>query len=340
MHAGYLVAPGQVEVRQTTVPVADVGGLVVRVAVALTDGTDLKAFRRGHSQMPMPTPFGHEFSGDVAAIGAGMTTFKLGDPLMCVHSAPCGSCYWCDRQQEELCERVMETKILGAYAEYIAVPSHIVLRNAFLKPVQLSYEAAAFLEPLACVVHSFDVLALRPADRLAIVGDGGFGILHALVARALGIARPILIGKRPERIALASTLGIADVIEAGDGVPSQIAARTENRGADAVVECTGVAAVWQTAPALVRRGGTVSLFGGLPSGTDVTFDAARLHYDEVRIVSPFHFTPRAVRRAYELLSGGAIDPRPLISGTFPLDRLSDAFSTLDAGNGIKYAIVP
>src|SRR5215469_16833999 len=109
MRAGYLVAPQQIELRDAPVPLAGPGELVVKVRVALTDGTDLKAFRRGHPQMPMPTRFGHEFSGDVASVGSGVATFRVGDPIMSVHSAPDGTCFWCRNGQEELCERVMET---------------------------------------------------------------------------------------------------------------------------------------------------------------------------------------------------------------------------------------
>ncbi|MEO6990984.1 MAG: alcohol dehydrogenase catalytic domain-containing protein, partial [Candidatus Baltobacteraceae bacterium] len=340
MRAGYLLAPGEIVVRDELVPSAEAGGVVVRVRAALTDGTDLKAFRRGHPQMPMPTRFGHEFSGDVVALGDGVTGFSVGDAIMCVHSAPCAACPWCRDGEEHLCEHVMETKILGAYADYIAVPPHILARNAFLKPANLSYEAAAFLEPLACVVHSFDLLALRPCSRVVVIGDGGFGILHALAARALLGDEAILIGRRRERLVLAAELGLEHVVDARDFDEREliefVRSATGGRGADAVIECTGTKAVWESAPAYARRGGSVALFGGLPAGTRVEFDAARLHYDEIRLLSPFHFSPAAVRRAYGLLVRGEVDVVPLITARFELDRLAEAFAALDAGDGVKY----
>jgi L-iditol 2-dehydrogenase len=339
MKAGYLVAPGRVEVRNEPVPAPEPGGLVVRVRAALTDGTDLKAFRRGHPQMPFPSKFGHEFSGDVSAVGARCAAFAAGDAIMCVHSAPCGACYWCERAQEELCESVMSTKILGAYAEFIAVPERIVAQNAFRKPTDLSYEAAAFLEPLACVVHSLGAAALAPGDVALVIGDGGFGILHALLARARG-ARPILAGRRAERLATARSMGIADVVDSSADLAAAVRAASGGRGADAVIETTGTQAVWESAPDFARRGGTAVLFGGLPGGARVTYDAARLHYDEVRLVSPFHFTPRDVRAAFDLLASHAIEPLPLVSDRFALARLPEAFAELDAGHGLKYAIVP
>jgi L-iditol 2-dehydrogenase len=340
MRAAFLVAPGTIELRDVPIPVPEPGGLVVRVRAALTDGTDVKAYRRGHPQMPFPTPFGHEFSGDVAAVGDGVRDFAPGDAVMCVHSSPCGDCRWCLGGQEELCSSVMNTKILGAYADYIAVPARIVAVNCFRKPAHLTYEQAAFLEPLACVVHSIETLRLAPGSHVAILGDGGFGLLHALVARAYGW-EPILVGRRDERLALARDLGLAHVVDARSGDPSAyLAALTNGDGADAAVECTGTVAAWEYAPSLVRRGGTVSFFGGLPADTTVSFSAARLHYDELRLISPFHFGRAAVRRAYELLCAGALPVTRLISGRMPLPEIARAFELLDRGFGVKIAIEP
>jgi L-iditol 2-dehydrogenase len=341
MRAGYLIEPRRVELRDVDVPMAGPGSLVVRVRAALTDGTDLKTYRRGHWLMPMPTRFGHEFSGDVAAVGAGVGAFCEGDAIMMVQSAPDGTCFWCTRGQEELCETLVSTMIFGAYAEYILVPPHIVARNAYKKPANLSYEAAAFLEPVSCVVHSLEALAPKRGDVVAIVGDGGFGILHALVALARG-ARPILIGRRAARLELARSLGVNAIVNAKEADPiAALRERTNGRGADAVIETTGSPEVWEAAPQYVRRGGTVVLFGGLPGETRVSFDAARLHYDEVKLTSPFHFTPRDVRVAYDLLAEGAIDVVPLISERFNLDQLVDAFARLDEDRGIniKFAIL-
>lgn len=340
MRSAILVEPKRIELRGVPMPQPAPGALVLRVRAALTDGTDLKAYRRGHPQMPMPTPFGHEFSGDVAAVGAGVTKFAPGEPVMSVHSAPCGSCYWCERAEEELCESVMATKILGAYAEYIEIPRHIVERNCFRKPDGLSYACAAFLEPLSCVVHSIEFAGLRADSSVLVMGDGGFGLLHAALL-AHGGMRPILAGRREERLRLARSFGVMQTINAREeDVAQRVRELTHGRGADTLIECTGREEVWEAAPVMVRRGGIVSFFGGLPSSARVSFLAARMHYDEVRLISPFHFTPGAVRRAYDLLSSRAIDPAALVTESVPLDRIGDVFERLDAGEGIKFAIQP
>ncbi|MGH7746397.1 MAG: zinc-dependent alcohol dehydrogenase, partial [Candidatus Dormibacteria bacterium] len=338
-----LVAPGRIELREEPDPIPEPGGIVLRVRVALTDGTDLKAFRRGHPQMPMPTRFGHEFSGEVVALGAGTRGWNVGEPVMAVHSAPDFTCFWCRRAQEELCETVMSSKILGAYGELLALPARILACNAYRKPDGLSFEAAAFLEPLACVVHAQEAAQFRSGDELAIVGDGGFGLLHALLARAGG-ARPILVGRHPERLALAQSLGVERTVlaahpgcDANAACSEAIREATGGRGADMAIECTGRAEVWAAIPAAVRRGGTAVLFGGLPAGTAVPFEAARLHYDEVRILSPFHFTPSAVRRAYELLAANVLPVESLIGARVPLAQIWEAFDAMARGVALKVA---
>jgi L-iditol 2-dehydrogenase len=334
-----LVEPQRIELREEAAPRAEPGGIVVRVRAALTDGTDLKTYRRGHPKMPMPTRFGHEFSGEVAAVGEGVTAFEPGDPVMCVHTAPCGGCFWCRNAQEELCESIMPAMILGAYSDTIAVPQRVVDRNCYLKPANVTWVEGAFLEPLSCAVHSVELLAAPAGSVVAILGNGGFGILHALLLRGRGV-EVLLFGRNPQRAALARDLGLENFDTRAVAMEGIIAQRTAGRGADAVVECTGSAQMWERAPALVRRGGRVSFFAGLPGGTNVSFDAARLHYDEVQLVAPFHFTPEDVRTAYELICAHALPLTALVSASYPLEQIAQAFQRLDTGDAVKLVIEP
>ncbi len=290
--------------------------------------------------MPMPTRFGHEFSGDVAAVGEGVTAFAPGDAIMSVHTAPCGECFWCRNAQEELCESIMSTMVLGAYGEYIELPARVAAVNVFRKPADLSYVAAAFLEPLACVMHSLRSIPLRDGMTVLVIGDGGFGLLHAMALMRRGV-RPILAGHSEERLALARKLGISSTIDTRHtNLREAVFERTDGRGADAVIECTGRQDVWEDAINFVRRGGTVCLFGGLEEGARPSFSAARMHYDEIALVSPFHFSPADVRAAYDLLTSGTFDPLPLVTQSVPLEGIADLFRRLDAREGIKFAVIP
>jgi L-iditol 2-dehydrogenase len=341
MRAQLLLEPGKIDYREVETPVPGPGEVVVRVTTALTCGTDLKAFLRGHPKMPMPTLFGHEFAGDLAAVGRGVSGFREGDAIMAVPTAPCKTCYYCKHQQENLCTTIMDNMVLGAYAEYVKLPAEIVETNMFPKEASLSYAEAALLEPLSCVVHAVDRLTIRPDDSVLIIGAGAISLLHVLVLRSLGIADVTVLGRRHYRQAAAERAGARVIIAAdAETAREQIRAGTGGRGADVVIECTGQPAVWEQAIHYVRRGGTVVLFGGCPSGTRVSFDTGRLHYDQITVISPFHFTPRDVLRARRLLAEGTIDGRPLITDTYRFPDLDQVLALLKQGQGIKYALVP
>jgi L-iditol 2-dehydrogenase len=341
MLAHLLVEPGKIAYQEVDTPEPGAGEVVVRVSAALTCGTDLKAFLRGHPKMPMPTLFGHEFSGDIAAAGANVRGFREGDAVMAVPTAPCKTCYYCRHHQENLCTIIMDTMVLGAYAEYVRLPAPVVETNMFRKDGGLAYTEAALLEPLSCVVHAIDKLAVRPDDRVLIIGAGAISLLHLLVLKSLGVEDVIIVGRRQHRAQAAVDLG-ASVLLAPDAASAraQVLEATDGLGADIVIECTGQLSVWEQAIHYVRRGGTVVLFGGCPSGTRVSFDTGRLHYDQITLMSPFHFTPRDVRKAHRLLTERKIDGRPLISGTYTFPELDQVLTLLQQGHGIKYALVP
>jgi L-iditol 2-dehydrogenase len=341
MRAHVLVEPGRIDLVEVPRPVAGPGELVVRIRTALTCGTDVKAFVRGHPKWPMPTPFGHEFSGEIAEAGADVRGFREGDAIMAAPTGPCGACYYCEREQENLCETVMATMVLGAYAEFIKLPERVVRTNVYVKPPAISFAVGALMEPLACVLHGLELVRLRPDDTVLLIGAGPISLLHLLALRRMGVGRIIVLARSERRAEHARRAGADDVVvTAVDAAQAEIAARTHGRGADLVVECTGMVEVWEAAPALARIGGQVILFGGCRPGTQVRFDTQRLHYEQVQIYSPFHFTPRAVRRAHDMLAAGDLGAEVLISDTLPLHELRRALLMHQQGEGIKFAVEP
>ena len=333
MLAGILVKPGVIELREMEVPKPSQGELLVKIKAALTCGTDLKAFRRGHPVIPMPGLFGHEFSGIVTEVGRGITRFKKGDAIMAVHSAPCLACRYCRKELYNLCENIMQTKILGAFAEYILLPPHIVRQNVFHKPQNLSFEEAAFLEPLSCVVHGMESLSVKKNDHALIIGSGPVGLLHLLLLKEKGVQVTVM-DKHDSKLKVATKLGADSVLL------SKIQNLSHDLDFDYVFECTGMPDVWEASVNYVRRGGTVVLFGGCKSGATVTYDTERLHYDEITLKGVFHYTPADVKKAYKLLCNKNLNVSRLISGHFPLKQTQKAFVNLSKGVGIKYAIIP
>jgi L-iditol 2-dehydrogenase len=259
----------------------------------------------------------------------------------------------------------MQTKILGAFAEYIIVPSHIVRQNVFHKPEHLSFEEAAFLEPLSCVVHSVKPLRIKNRDSALIIGAGPIGLLHLLLLKRKG-AKVAVADIKEDRLQVAKKLGADFVVtvnppsppfskggqggifkSGGEGLSGkqvwedlQIKKFTGGIGFDYVFECTGMPDVWEASVNYVRKGGTVILFGGCKSGTTVTFDTGRIHYDEITLKGVFHYTPSDVKKAYNLLCEEKLGVSRLISGRYPLQQTQKAFDKLARGEGIKYAIIP
>lgn len=337
MYAAILAEPHKIEIREVPIPRPSNGGLLVKIKAALTCGTDLKAFLRGHPMIPMPGSFGHEFSGEIAEVGKEVTGFKQGDEIMAVHSAPCLGCRYCGRGLFNLCENIMATKVLGAFSEYLVLPSHIVKQNVFPKPPGISFEDAAFLEPLACVVHGMEGLNINKDDRILITGAGPIGLLHLILLKLKG-AKVLLTGLEQKRLDIAKILG-ADEVTMPSDAERALDKFTDGMGADFVFECSGQLEVWENSVNNIRRGGTVILFGGCKRGTRAAYDTYRLHYDEITLKGVFHFMPADVRTAYKFLKD-TLKPASLISGSYPLKDINTAFENLAQGEGIKYAIVP
>ena len=338
MLSAILTRPGEIELRETAIPEPCEGELLIEVKSSLTCGTDLKAFIRGHPVIPMPGPFGHEFSGIVVEKGKGTAKFKVGDPIMGVHSAPCLNCSYCKRRLYNLCENLMSTKVLGAFSEYLLLPSHVVKQNVFKKPKTLGFSEAAFLEPLACVVHGMEPLGIKKNDTVFIIGAGPIGLLHLVLAKSKG-AKVMITGLEEGRLKTAKKLGADLVFDPSQTVKS-VRDFTEGIGADFIFECTGQPDIWEAAVEYVRKGGTIVLFGGCKSGAVVKFNAERLHYDEITLKGTFHFTPQDVTKAFGLLTGKKVDVRKLISGTYPLKDIREVFAKLAKGDGIKYVLTP
>ncbi len=338
MRQAILRAPRELDLVEAPVPSPGPGEVVVRVRAALTCGTDLKTYRRGHPKVAFG-PFGHEAAGDIAAVGEGVSGISVGQPVAFVHTAGCGGCTPCQRGRENLCATLFDEIALGAYGDFLRLPARVVRRHVFPKPPGLSYIEAAFLEPLACVVHAWDRLDPAPGARVAVVGLGSIGLLQIHEARRRG-HEVVAVGRRPAGLELAERAGAARTLDSSTGDVGQALRAATGGGPDLIIECTGSPEVWSAAPAWSAPGGRVLLFGGLPSKSRAEFDATRIHYGEVDLVSTFHYRTEDVRSALDLLATGAVRPYDMITAARPLAAIAEVFKDLDRRIGTKYAVMP
>lgn len=344
MQAAVLYGKEDVRLEAVPVPKIERGELLVRVRTALTCGTDVKVFRRGyHAKMIKPPAlFGHEMAGDIVGAGEGVENFHIGQRVVAANSAPCDRCFFCLRNQQNLCEDLLFNN--GAYAEFIRVPERIVRKNTYLIPNHLSYRDAALVEPLACALRGLQESRLQPRDTIAVMGLGPIGLMFVRIAKFAFGVRVIAIARRREQVDRAVMLGADEGILMGDrgALISEVRARTERRGADVVIEAIGNPQVWELATQLVRKGGTVNFFGGCPAGTRVHLDTHLLHYSEIACKATFHHTPGHIRRSLELIAEGKVNAAHFVNQEQPLSRLPQVLYDLaHHRNGqIKTAIVP
>lgn len=310
MKAALLHSPGDLRIEDVPKPEPGPGDVLVQIEVALTDGTDLKTFRRGHPLLLRSSPqrFGHEFCGLVD-----------GKRVVAANSAPCGACDGCARGGQ-----CLELEFLsGAYADWLVVPERIAAVNLHAVPPAVAPEVAAMIEPLACCLRGVERAGVQAGDRVAIVGAGPIGLmLAACVADAGGW--PVFVRAGEEKRELVEAFGG----ELGEG-----------SGADVVIEAAGGEEAWRDAVALARPGGTALLFGGLPRDARVDLDAYRLHYEELTLRGSFHHTPATVRAALAFLTSGAYPWERLVTHQVSLAELPSLFAAPPEGL-LKAAVIP
>jgi L-iditol 2-dehydrogenase len=324
---------GREDVRIEEVPARALlpGEVRVEIEAALTCGTDLKVYKRGHHARMIvpPAVFGHEFAGRISEIGDGVEGWRLGDRVVAANSAPCGECFFCRQQQENLCDDLLFLN--GAYAESIVVPARIVKKNLLRLQPATPFAHAALTEPLACVVQGWEDLEPRAGERALIIGSGPIGLMFATLARHAQ-CEVTLAGRGP-RLAAAEKSGVNHIIDVGQGADLVATVNQAGFGPfDLVIEAVGKPETWQAAASLARKGGKVNFFGGCPAGTTVSFDAGLIHYSNLSLLASFHHTPRTIRRALGFIETGVINAPLFVGGTCPLPDLPELFRAMAKGS--------
>ena len=332
MKAAVLYGKEDVRVEDIQPRPLGVGEVRIKIEAALTCGTDLKVFKRGyHAKMIVPPAvFGHELSGTIAEVGPEAVPWKIGDRVVVANSAPCGECFHCGEQQENLCENLIFLN--GAYAESIVVPARLVQKNLLRLKPETDFRDAALVEPLACVVQGVEDTGLGRGQRVLVLGAGPIGLMFLVLAKHIG-CEVTVAGRRAPRLEAAQRLGATNVIDIGDGHGLVTKVREASKtGYDVVIEAVGRPETWESSVHLVRKGGKVNFFGGCPSGTTVALDTTLILYSNLTLLASFHHTPRTIRQALEFIEAGVIRAADFVDGECPLTKLPELFKSMAAGN--------
>jgi L-iditol 2-dehydrogenase len=320
------------DVRLETVPVPQIGAgeLLVQVHTCGICGTDLKKISTGsHSA---PRIFGHETSGVVAAVGQGVTDFRVGDRVVAFHHIPCGECFYCQHKTFAQCETYKKVGCTagfepsgGGFAEYVRVMDWIVRRGTVTIPDEVSFEQAAFLEPVNTCLKGISNLRLHPAETVVVIGQGPIGIILAVLSQSTG-ARVITSDLYPERLTISKTYGLGNVIEAArTDTVKRVREMTQGRGADAAILAVGGNGLIRTAIDAVRPGGRVLLFAQTVRG-ETTIDPASICVDEKTLLGSYSASVELQEESVQFVMRREMNLENLISHRFSLASSVEALN--------------
>lgn len=339
MKAMRLEATGRLFTREIDKPTPGLDELLVKVEACGVCGTDRHLFK-GEFPCTPPVTLGHEFSGIVEQLGAGVTGFAIGDRITGDPNIACGRCSHCVNGRVNLCRNLRAIGIHrdGGFADYVIVPQ----KQAFFLPADLDPMHGAFCEPLACCLHGIDLAEIKAGSSVVVLGGGVIGLLTVQLARLAGATTVILVTRQASRRSLAEDLGAtASVDPAAGDVITQIAGETGlvPGGVDVVVECAGVGETVIQATKLVRPGGTAVILGVMPQGETIEIEPFDLLFREVKLVTSF-LNPFTHRRAADLIASGTIEIDKLISRKISLDEAPDVVGNPPRPGEVKVLVVP
>jgi L-iditol 2-dehydrogenase len=344
MDAAFLIAAGKYELRSLPDPVASPDGLVLEVKACGVCGSDLRRWREGPPPGGDGILAGHELAGVVLETGARLSRFIVGDRLAIAPDVHCGHCYYCQRGRYNLCDNLHLVGISpgypGGFAQKMLVSAEI-LENGVVHPVPdgLSFAEAALAEPASSVLAAHDRAGTDLESTVVVLGGGPIGCLHIAAAQARGAA-VILSEPSLERRQIASGFAPEIIVDPlREDLNERVRAYTHGLGADIVICANPIAATQAQAVEIVRKGGRVVLFGGLPKADPLThLDGNRIHYGEIEVVGSFSYHPRFHALALDAIHRKLIPAKKLITHVYPLGAINQAFEMASSGKALKVMV--
>ncbi|WP_165987492.1 zinc-dependent alcohol dehydrogenase family protein [Streptomyces sp. YIM 98790] len=329
MKAALIEAPGAVTVSTVEDPAPGPRQVVVRVAACGLCGTDLHIMQ-GEFAPTLPIVPGHEFAGEVVALGRGVTELAVGDRVAVDPSLYCHECRYCRTGHANLCDNWQAIGVSrpGGAAEYALAP----VANCVWLPDHITTEDAALIEPLSCAVRGYDVLSARMGAHVLVYGSGTMGLMMLELAKRTGAASVEVVDINPDRLATARALGVtATATHAGE--------LDRPQGWDVVIDATGNAKAIQDGLGRVAKAGTFLQFGVADYATTAVIEPYRIYNQEITITGSMAVL-HSFERAAELFAAGVIDPAVFISDRFPLGDYPQALERFAAGQGRKILVRP
>ncbi len=323
------------DVRLEELPKPEIGSdeILVKAEACGICGSDVLEWYRIKKA---PIVLGHEMAGVISEVGADVDKYKVGQRVFVSHHIPCNTCYYCLNGYHTACDTLHNTNFYpGGFSEYIRVPALNVDRGVFPIPDEMTFEQAAFIEPLACVIRGQRLVGLKPGQTVVVIGSGISGLLHILLAKALGAGRIIATDIDDDRLARAKKMGADITINAKSDVPSEIFKSNNNRLADLVIVCTGAMPAFKQSLKSVDRGGTILAFATSNPGEDLPVPLNDFWRNEIKLMPSYGNAPIDAVEAIELIRAGRVNVDQLITHRIPLSEIQEGFKMTATGHDSK-----
>ena len=288
---------------------------------------------------------GHEVVGEVVKKGKNISTFNLGDRVAIAPNVGCGHCYLCAAGYNNLCNdyEAFGVSLDGGFAEYMKVINRAIIGGNLIKiPENLSFLEASLNEPFSCVYNAYESLQTGPSDSVLIIGAGAMGLLHLILSKIAGARKLMVSDISDNRLKLAKKDG-ADIIlnPSRVNLKEEVFINTGGKGADVIITACSIPSVQEEALDLAAKLGRINFFGGLPEGKDsIIFKSNIVHYRQLKITATTGSTISQFIKSMEILENKNFDIQGLITHTFSLKEIDDAFEKVISGEGLKIAIIP
>jgi L-iditol 2-dehydrogenase len=332
--------PSVISVVQKEKPTLDSGEILVQMHACGICGSDLEKVFGQYGQPSMR--LGHEPAGVILDVSSDVTEFKKGDRVFTHHHVPCYDCHLCNHGNETMCTKYYETNLspCGLSEEYV-VPEWNVSHGGVLKiSDSLSFQEAAMIEPLACCVRAWSKFDYSEGDSTAIFGVGPTGMMHVMLAQAQKFSKIFCFDVNDFRLDFAKKFNITESINSMDENRKQkILDHTDGRGVDVAIVATSSLKALEDAIDMVRKGGTVMMFGVPSKGATLDLDMNKIYSKEITLVTSYAASDKDTKDALNLIESSQIDVKQLITHTYPIDDSQKAFDHARTGDNAMKIII-
>lgn len=336
MKSAIYMGPGIINLEEVNKPVINANEYLIEVLCSGLCGTDIKTYKQGHHMFVPPTVLGHEFCGKIVEAGENVDSTLIGKKIVCAPYVSCGHCEMCQKGLEELCFNKIGTS--GSFTEFLIIDTEVAKKGMVVLEDNANVLEMSLAEPLACILNSIRKSNIQAGQNVLVMGAGPMGLIHVEVLKDFGCDTILVTEFNQNRTNIAKEMGAIVINPSVENVKDKIDEYTKHNGVDHIIVCVGLSSAVEEAFQYANNGTVINVFGGLKSGSMIQIDPNLIHYNNVTLVGSFGFTPTDFKLAARLLENGKVSLTKIITNTYKLSEIREAFENSSSPDVIKILV--